>query len=233
MKIAIVAISVFTCFALGAAEDFTTMSLVDKAVGLKATVITVPPADNNLFGILDIPKRRRKDNILNYWQSSNHEIMINGGYFEADFSPTGLCKINGKIINMKRDKKLSGFVAINNNGAISLLARNDNISGYSTILQAGPYVIDPGGKIGIKSDSGIKAKRTLIGQKTDNSIVIVVTQPITLLKLALSIKRKLPAIERLLNLDGGPSTALKTSIHEELNSLPVRNYLIKLKQNQQ
>ena len=55
------------------------------------------------------------------------------------------------------------------------------------------------------------------------------TEPILLYDLSVAIKKKMPRLERLLNLDGGPSTALKTASHEVLNRWPVRNYIVKSK----
>ena len=199
----------------------------DGKWGLEAFVFRIPKEENRGFFILDVPLKKKGDNILSYWKEKHHHLMINGGYFEQNFTPVGLCKIKGEYINKVKAKKLSGFVAINERGNLSLLTKKDKLKHYPTILQAGPYVIDPGGEIGIKTPSGYKAKRTLIGQNRDGSLVIIVCKEIRLFELAQAIKKHLPQLERLLNLDGGPSTALKSAKHEVLNPWPVRNYIVK------
>ncbi len=111
-------------------------------------------------------------------------------------------------------------------GKIHLLWRGDDLTPYPSVLQAGPYVIDPGGKIGIYSRAE-KARRTLIGLTEEKELVIVATKEIDLYDLAYAVKKQMPRMERLLNLDGGPSSAFKTPTVEILNEWPVRNYIAK------
>lgn len=201
--------------------------VVDESAGLDAMVIVIEPGANRGFAVLDAPKRARGENILTHWDSKSHVLMINGGYFSPEFAPTGLCRINGEAVARSRPNKLSGFVAIDRRGSIRLLTRADDVAPYPTVLQSGPYVIDPGGKMGIRSRSGSAAARTLIGTTRDGKVLIMVTKPILLYDLAVAVKGKMPDVERLLNLDGGPSTALKTGSVEVLNRWPVRNYIVK------
>ena len=213
----------------GSAEDLNAKRLVEKEFGLDAVIVTIFSVDNVGFQLLDVPRKIEGDDILNYWDRTHQLMMINGGYFEADFSPTGYYKLQGRLSSKKRPANLSGFVAFDDAGKILLLTAKDSLDKYPTVLQSGPYVIDPGGAIGIKSRSGKKAKRTLIGLTEDHSLVIVVSKPILLYDLARAIKKKMPSIERLLNLDGGPSTALKTAAYQILNEWPVRNYIVKVR----
>lgn len=214
------------CGAASFADDLVTTQLVDKAVGLEATVVIINPENNSGFCFIDVPKRVEGDTMLRHWQS-NYELMINGGYYEADFSPTGKCRINGKNIHRKRADKLSGYVVVDKAGRLDLLHREDDVSAYPNVIQAGPYLIDPGGGMGIRANNGSAARRTLIGKTTDGRLLIMVTKPITLFELAGAIKAHFPDIERLLNLDGGPSTGMKTHGIEIPNQWPVRNYLVK------
>lgn len=208
------------------AEDITITHIVDKSVGLDAKVVIIKPDDNRGFAFIDVPSKIEGDNIRQHWQT-NSLVMINGGYFNADFSPTGFCKIRGRLINEAKLKKLSGFVVLDKVGAMSLLDKSDDISSYPDVIQTGPYVIDPGGSIGIRANDGTRAECTLIGRTKDNRLLILITKPINLYDLAVSIKQIIPDIERLLNLDGGPSTAIKTAHDEVLNQWPVRNYIAK------
>lgn len=195
--------------------------------GLQATVVRIRPENNLGFSIIDVPAVKAGDGIRSHWRPGEHALMVNGGYFNDDFSPTGYCRINGREINQTRSKALSGFVAIDRRGTLRLLTAKDDVSRFPTVLQSGPYVIDPGGRVGIKSRSGKEARRTLIGTSRSRDIVIMITEPIYLFDLAVAVKRRFPELERLLNLDGGPSTALKTETTEIPNVLPVRNYIVK------
>lgn len=80
--------------------------------------------------------------------------------------------------------------------------------------------------MGIRSRSGAPARRTLVGFTKTDDLVIIVTEPIYLLDLAEFIAKRFPSIERLLNLDGGPSTALMADGHAVVNEWPVRNYVV-------
>ena len=209
-------------------DGITVDRWVDKQAGLEAVIITIPANQNHSFGMIDVPNKSPGDDILSYWRPGRHSLMINGGYFEDDFSPTGLCRIDGKVINPSNDPKLSGFLAIDGQGKLVLLTKHDQRDAFPTVLQSGPYVIDPGGKIGIHSRSGAPARRTLVGVTTEGDIVIIVTEPIHLFDLAVLVSNRLPQIERLLNLDGGPSTALAVEGQVVRNRWPVRNYVFKV-----
>jgi len=199
--------------------------LVDKAAGFEAIVITVPREENRGFAVLDVESKTEDDNIRSRWDPARHDLMINGGYFNPDFSPTGFCKVDNRTISSTMSRTLSGFVAIDNDGTLDLLTRSDDLGAYPTVMQAGPYVIDPGGRVGIRSRSGSRSRRTLVGLTDGRDLVVVVTEPIFLLDLAYAVEKHLPRVERLLNLDGGPSTALMTGSHTIVNMWPVRNYI--------
>jgi uncharacterized protein YigE (DUF2233 family) len=207
------------------ADEFTVTHVADRLSGLHATVISIDKASNRGFVVHDALIKRERDTIRRHWDGHEHLLMINGGSFQPDFTPAGFCKLNGKVVRSGISKKLSGFVAIDQKGKISLLTKADNLSRYPSVFQAGPYVIEPGGNIGIKSRDSSVERRTLVGKTTDGKLLIIVTKPIALYDLAVEVKAKIPKVERLLNLDGGSSTALKTKSLEVLNKWPVRNYI--------
>jgi len=223
MKVLALILSVVLLTACSSGLDIK--QIQEKQLGLNALIITIPQTQNKGFVFLDTPDNTRVSTIDEYWESGKYTLMFNGGYFDEDFSPSGFFKVNGKMIQETVSEKLSGFVALDKEGVLHVLARGENLEEYQSVIQSGPFVIDPGGQIGIKSQSERQAERTLVGITQDGSIVIVVTEPVTLYDLAHGIKKHLPTVERLLNLDGGPSSALKTSTHETLNKGPVRNYI--------
>ena len=90
------------------AAEIGSTRIVDHAVGLDAIIITIPAELNQGFAVIDTPSRSPGDDIRDHWDPARHVFMINGGYFEIDFSPTGLCKIDGRSIGKTKSKKLSG-----------------------------------------------------------------------------------------------------------------------------
>ena len=208
-------------------DSLDAVRIRDKALGLDALVFTFPPEQNKGFVFVDVLDRSGNFRITAHWEPEKYVLMINGGYFDEAFVPVGLCRINGKVVNETVALILSGFVASDKDGVLHVLTREDDVDAYPSIIQAGPYVIDPGGNVGIRTQSEMKAARTLVGVTADGAVVVVVvTEPISLYDLAHGMKKQMPEIERLLNLDGGPSTALKTGAHEVVNTGPVRNYIV-------
>lgn len=191
----------------------------------EAWLIPIAVADNRDFFLLDAPDRSDSPRIGNFFSATQHQFMINGGYFDADYAPSGYCRIEGRVIKAAVNPKLSGFIALDAGGTLSLHTRLPDAHSYPSVLQSGPHVIDPGGSIGIRRATGRRAARTLIGRNRDDSMFVLVTSPIDLYDLAHLIKKHKPEVERLLNLDGGPSTALRCGDVAIDNLTPVRNYL--------
>lgn len=221
--IAFLLLVIATSVALGA-DPLRVRQVENLQHGLRGTVALVPPEENCGFFAIDVPKRTDRDDIAKHWKPG-YTLLLNGGYFQEDFSPVGLVRIGGAKITRRAAPRLSGFVAIDKQGHLSLLTRADDLAGYATIIQSGPYVVGPGGIVGIKSDRGQTARRTVIGLTREQGIIVAVTEPITLTDLARGMLAEFPSLDRLLNLDGGPSTALKTESIQVLNDWPVRNYI--------
>lgn len=85
--------------ALGA--ESSRLRLVDNRLhGLKSTVVLVPAAENRGFFAIDVPKRTDRDNISKHWEPG-YEFLLNGGYFQEDFSTVGLFRVGGAQIGRK------------------------------------------------------------------------------------------------------------------------------------
>lgn len=84
-----------------------------------------------------------------------------------------------------------------------------------------------GGVFGIRDRSGRRARRTLISMTRERAILLILTVPLLLFERAHSINKHLSSMERLLNLDGDPSTAFMTGSRTIENDWPVYNYLFK------
>ncbi len=205
-------------------------TIINQQWGLVASVIRFDKQHQARFKLIDVASRKPEDNASNYWQDDNNSIIINGGFFSRDFSPVGYYKVNNKIINKHTSPKLSGFVGIKNTGKIALLSKRDlaqkTDNDYTSLMQSGPYIIDPNGIIGIHNNNHKRYQRTVIASTRSGDILVISTAPISLYHLAHALHEEFPEIERALNLDGGPSSALMTSKMTLINRLPVRSYIM-------
>lgn len=207
------------------ADPIRIRQVENRAYGLKATVILVPEAENRDFFAIDVPRRTDGDDVRKHWKWS-YAFLLNGGYFRTDdFTPVGLTRIDGVEIHSEAAPRLAGFVTIDGEGRLRVLTKTDEVGGYATVIQSGPFLIDPGGYMGIKSSDGRIARRTVVGSTKDRTLVFAVTEEITLSNLARAMLAEFPSLDRLLNLDGGPSTAIMARSVRVLNAWPVRNYI--------
>lgn len=158
---------------------------------------------------------------------------VNGGYFEADFTPVGLVISEGKTLqNFKKAKLLSGIMAISPKGILSIIRPNrfdPKPGAYRQAIQCGPMLVENSAPV-----PGLSAKK--IARRT-----IVATGPgkqgalIYLTSVSLADAGEILALPKILgnwspssalNLDGGSSSGLWA---KDVISLPeikrVRNFL--------
>jgi exopolysaccharide biosynthesis protein len=191
-------------------------------------VIEFAPEENHGFELVDVGLSKGHAFVVDQYNKQSDLFIINGGYFDGMFRPVGYCQVGGVVLSAGDAPRLSGYVTISKEGKLDLLWKErPEGAAVRDILQAGPYVIDPGGVVGIHSNTGTAAKRTLIAKKQDGSILIITTTAVFLDQLAKVLKQELPEIERALNLDGGPSTGLIYKDVKIENRNPVRNFLRK------
>jgi hypothetical protein len=191
-------------------------------------VIEFTPEENHGFSLVDVGLSKGHAFVADQYDAQTDLFIINGGYFDGLFRPVGYCQVGGVVLSTEDASALSGYVVIPDAGKLDLLwKQRPEADAARDILQAGPYVIDPGGKVGIRSRTGTAAKRSLVAMKKDGSILIITTSPVFLDQLAKILKEELPEIERALNLDGGPSTGLMYQDVQIENQNPVRNFLRK------
>ncbi len=134
-------------------------------------------------------------------------MIINGGYHNGDFKPTGILKSKEKIYG-KFDDDLSGIIYIEDN-----ILNMDWVKNFSNpkfdasenVLQADPFIIEPNNINGINSDTKILDKRTIIAKDNDENVVFAVfpTKSISLFGV-MQIFQFLN-MKVCLNLDGGTS----------------------------
>lgn len=162
-------------------------------------------------------------------------VAINGGYFEPSFQPSGLLRMDGREVQpLSQEGVLSGIVALDEAGVLRLLPRDTSLDGVHTAIQAGPFIIDPGGAIGVRPRA-FAANRSLIASDDHGRLLLLATGALTLHHLATLLHDHPQAfgmerVERALNLDGGPSTGLSLALDEPVWSMaergPVRNVLV-------
>lgn len=142
-------------------------------------------------------------------------LAMVGGYFRhPDFSHDGLCLIEGAEVSPLAPKAvLSAIIGADMDGAPALRTRDEGGAGLHWAVQAGPFVIDPGGVLGVNPRPAF-ARRAVLALADDGSLVALASAgPLTLHEMArlfidhpavLGVTR----IERAINCDGGPSAGL-------------------------
>ncbi len=140
-------------------------------------------------------------------------VAINGGYFARERRPLGRLIVEGAELSpLIEQAPLSGMAWSDGDGLRLAPATADVAATHA--VQAGPFLIDPGGMFGIRRGEGPVDRRSALAVTRDGSVLAAVTTtPATLFTFA-SVLQALPAaldlppLDAALNLDGGPSTAL-------------------------
>jgi uncharacterized protein YigE (DUF2233 family) len=160
---------------------------------------------------------------------------ITGGYFAPDFQPSGLLIRDGRQVRpLGQEGVLSGVVALDAEGQLQLMPRESALDGVQNAVQAGPFLIDPGGAVGVNVRAAV-APRTVVALDDHGRLLLLATGPLTLHQVATLLHDHPQAlgmerVERALNLDGGPSTGLSVVLEDPRWSVvergPVRNVLV-------
>jgi hypothetical protein len=221
------ATAAWTCADGGAARSFTSATLI-LARGARALIVEQPVSDKAAA-----PK------VAAVMAAAGAVAAINGGYFTAEFAPAGLLRIDGReLAPLSREPAQSGVAVIDSRGALALRRRDDALDDAVAAVQAGPFIIDPGGQVGIRpAEHPPMARRSLIIVARDGSVALAATSEVALRDLADCLHDHpvgfgLGMIERALDLDGGPSTALSIAGWREpspfVEKAPVRDVLVVL-----
>jgi uncharacterized protein YigE (DUF2233 family) len=201
------------------------ISYTIEEVGVKIRVIEFPSEENVGFEFVSSNREKNQFYASDFYSEVAHTFIINGGYFDGNIKPVGFCQIDGELLSAEPSEKLSGYVTTTESGELSLHWKAVPEGAYRDVVQSGPFVIDPGGKIGIRTRTGKPAKRTLLGMNPEEKVFILATSEVHLYDLAEVLMKTLPDLERALNLDGGPSVARIYGERRKVNSVPVSNFL--------
>ncbi len=150
---------------------------------------------------------------ISEWKNDGQGIVINGAYFDTDYTPSGLLIINKNRIGKRMfDQNKTGLIAVTNNLtsirdlAVSPVKNNESLD---FALQSYPFLIK-NSQAALATDSGKKARRTALGIDAENNLYIIsVTsyQPTLYEFMNQIIATKIP-FTFVLNLDGGPSSGI-------------------------
>lgn len=175
-------------------------------------------------------------NLIDQSERANVKVAINGTFFAGTYqqaSHAGLLILAGdKKSEIIDDPQLSHFVVYNRESVnirfitalesnVSDIYLNDNFD----VFQTGPLVIDnnqiQNDYIDKSTNGNGKYRRTLLGQfDTGEMFIVIATNEYTLKdlgKTVLDLPVSQGKVLDLINLDGGPSTAIYVKDHPEFN----------------
>ncbi len=156
-------------------------------------------------------------------------IAVNGGYFTPEFKPLGLLVSRGKSLNSLR-KADWGVLAISTSGKARLAHTRDYRPRRDTdfAIQAGPRLVVRNRALNLKPQ---RARRTALGiQRDGRTLIVVVADSYLLLDDLARLMRDRFECPNALNLDGGSSTQLWSSLKgvSEIRGAKVANAVLVL-----
>lgn len=146
--------------------------------------------------------------------------VFNGGFFNPNFKPTSWVKSKGQVIKKKGEGRRGGVIAVDGTkvfiGPQAKLAFDP-----AFVIHNSPLLLDVGSKVGLRSDDGKRASRTVACLEKQSAgaailhFVIILAEPQqgpTLMETAnlLKLERSKGGFgcDSALNLDGGPSSGV-------------------------
>jgi len=132
----------------------------------------------------------------------------NGGFFLANYAPSGLQVSGGESTGRWGTAKLlSGAVAVDGQGELRLLRRSEYSGNARELIQAGPFLLDRGRTVAGLSRENAR-RRTFILHDGGSRFAIGTADAFTLYDLSRVLEEAYGegAISRALNLDGGSSS---------------------------
>jgi len=176
-------------------------------------VLTLDPSHAELV-VIDVPEKAESGAIGEKLLAAGCRAGVTGGYFDATFAPVGLLVSCGRELHPVKADGPSGIFCVAKDGTVRLLTLGDYQASAPECrhaVQAGPFIVGPGGKFGIRTRDEKRRRRVAACLDDAGGVHLVVTDELSLWELAeLLLDEKLMGmkVERALNLDGGPSAAL-------------------------
>ncbi len=149
---------------------------------------------------------------------------VDGGYI-VNGHPDGLLEIGGRV-HEPPVARLSGVVGrAKDDTPVVAPVRDVEAASLRDAIQSGPFVVDPGGAIGIRRDDGTRARRALV-IVGDGSIGFAITSDCGLSELARALVASprvfgVERVERALNLSGDGAAGLAVRLpNDRVESVP-------------
>jgi Phosphodiester glycosidase len=141
--------------------------------------------------------------------------IVNGGYFEADFRPSGWLKRGGVELMTKADTGKGGVLALGPGGERYIGPFSGLTFEPELAIQSFPLIVEVDGSAGIRRDDGRRAARTVVCWVDGRMHFVVIAAPRgdgpTLFESVELLRRPWPdgfGCKAALNLDGGPSSGV-------------------------
>ncbi len=161
-------------------------------------------------------------------------IVVNGGYFQENFLPTGLLKIEGKTLSKLNKLGSSGILAIKDN--ITEIFHKKNLESYkdkyTDLIQNGPLLVENNGQMGIYKDDHAYGARTIIAKNKDNKTLIIIANHDASPSLweisSILVKKESEGgfnCKTAINMDGGSSTGLRINIKNKKVQVDELDYI--------
>lgn len=186
------------------------MDVEDAGSGQRVTVdLALFPSKSTALRIIDNPEAQSLDAMM---KREKCACGVNGGYFDTEFKPIGLCVDDGRTLSPLRRARLITGILLKWNRRIDVI-RVSEISTTKKIVaavQAGPFLVEASKPIRGLNDSQ-QARRTFAGIAANDRALLGICSDVSLADLA-NILATVPVggnskIRRAMNLDGGSSSA--------------------------
>lgn len=149
-------------------------------------------------------------------------VVVNAGYFTPENQALGLIVSDG-IARGRSYDDFAGMLAVTADGQTTVrwlrtspLTPGENLA---QAVQSFPVLVKPGGVMGFPpdADEGQRSRRTIVGQDTAGRILLLVSPEFrfSLHELAVWLAQSDLELDIALNLDGGTSTGLWISDHDD------------------
>lgn len=183
----------------------------DSAAGDRASLeLAVFSTKSCRLRVIDQPSEPRVD-LEEAVSRGNFLAAVNGGYFDPDYKPIGLLIVDGTIIApLQKARLLSGVLSASTKKVqISRVAEFSMAQKPDAAVECGPMIVDLGKSVrGLESTRA--ARRTFAAVGAGDKAALGFCSDVTLADLSNILAAiSLPdfKIQRVLNLDGGSSSA--------------------------
>lgn len=197
-------------------------------------IITVLRVDKRMFSWA-IAQDSASPKMVSKWRKTlNAAAVINGGYFDENNQSTGYLLLDDREYGKLSSNGENGYTGMllikNKKPQLRYLPEKSfgKEEKANFALQTFPTLINNGKSL-IKKESGKTARRTVLAQSFKNDFYIIISESfISLYELAAWLEKSGLALEKAINLDGGPSTGLAVkneSFYYKADSAPVPNVI--------